>query len=606
MCGIIGQISIAKKIDYNKSSLNKALLKLKSRGPDTSGVFFDDTVLFGHTRLSIIDIDERSNQPLQIDDFIIVYNGEIYNYLEIKEQLKSKGYTFKTASDTEVIVKAYQEWGVDSVKKFQGMWAFCLYDMKKKEFFLSRDPIGQKPLMYYQNKDYFYFSSEIPSLLDILDKKELEIDWTALTNFSLYNFRHIPSPYTAYKDMFKLRPGHSITIKNNIVAIKKYYIPSPAKLKNNKEQIVEKTLKKVINETTISDVPVGLFLSGGVDSSLIAYFLKDTNLQSFSLGASKDDEELVSAKKFSKSIGMKNNEILFDEKKQLKNTFSQIQSIIRQYGEPIFLHQIMYSNLILADMKKKSVKVGISGNGADELFYGYDGAGKTKLLSDVRMLWNSLGFKKIFKSGFSYLNDSPVKLKSSFYEDELKRKKYLVSSYKKFLYKNIFEDYAKEISSKKLIDIFNWIGFRLENEHSITLIGDISGSINGFEVRAPFLDTRLIDVALSLPVGYKVPSYTSKNYNKKILRDILAKNTSRHLRKKKKKGFGYGIQLNDVLRDNKKEIESLLKKTLKDIPIYKEKEVLDLFQNYFDGDNTRVEDLFEIVCICMWFDAFKN
>ena len=268
MCGINGFNFQDKKI------LKKMNNSIKHRGPDDSGEFYSKNLSLGHRRLSIVDISKKGNQPMEFfhkkQKIQIVYNGEIYNYKELKDELLQKGYKFKNNTDTEVILASYLEWGKKCVEKFNGMWAFCIYDPQKNNLFLSRDRLGQKPLCYYQSKNKFIFSSEIKAILQ--HKIDIEINNDGINFYLSLGF--IPAPYSIYKDIYKLEPGFNMIFNLEDSTLKKYqyYYPSKYKPIQNKKKLVEE-FKILFKDATkirmMADVPIGAFLSGGVDSSIV-------------------------------------------------------------------------------------------------------------------------------------------------------------------------------------------------------------------------------------------------------------------------------------------------------------------------------------------------
>ena len=265
MCGINGFNFVDKKI------LKEMNDSLKHRGPDSEGTYFSKEVYLGHRRLAVIDLSKNGNQPMTYthgkEKVVIVHNGEIYNYLEIKDELKEKGYKFKGHTDTEVILASYLEYGVDCVKKFNGMWSFCIYDPKRKILFLSRDRVGKKPLYYYFDGNKFIFSSEIKGILKHKIDKKLNKEAIDL----YFSLGFIPAPYSIYKNIYKIEQRQSLIFNLSANKLeKKYYYEWPNfNPLNNKEKLKER-FEELIDDSVkirmISDVPLGAFLSGGLDS----------------------------------------------------------------------------------------------------------------------------------------------------------------------------------------------------------------------------------------------------------------------------------------------------------------------------------------------------
>ena len=497
MCGILWAI-YKKEINEKYITLfQKNLKKMESRWPNYTKVYQDKNMFFWHTGLS-----SQTNQPFQKNDCIIIFSGKIYNFKELKNILEKKWYSFSTTSDTEMLIYAYQEWWEECVDKFDGMRAFALYDTKNQKIFLSRDRIWEKPLIYYHDNEIFAFWSEINALRWIINKN-ISLNNEVLSNFDIYNFRHIPFPYTPFQNIFKLEPGHNI-----VFDIKDFNYTKYKYLKINKIKIQEKPIEQcnnllieAVQQTCFADVPIGIFLSGGVDSSLIAAIMKNKNITTYSLWYDENDEELKRAKKIAKYLWLTNKQIYFKEYFKKTNFLEILKKIIKHYWEPINLMQIIYSNIILKEMKKDGVVVAIWGNWADELFYGYDGMNMLAFISRIKELINPIGWNILFPNS---------QIKNILYKRNLSKKKYIKSEYRKFKYSHIFTEIAKEIPSKKLIDIFSRIGLRIENEHSITIVNDVAWSINSMELRTPFLNKNILDFACSLPIDYKIKSYREK------------------------------------------------------------------------------------------------
>ncbi|MHC4269622.1 MAG: asparagine synthase (glutamine-hydrolyzing), partial [Planctomycetota bacterium] len=271
MCGISG--ASFNLIEKNQQTILHAMCSvLKHRGPDDEGIYFDNFMGLTHTRLSIIDLSEHGHQPMHSDDknYIIVFNGEIYNFPELKKNLQKAGYIFNTKTDTEVLLNSYIEYGVECLQMIRGMFAFGIWDRLKKELFLCRDRIGKKPLYYYYDGENIAFASEIKSILQIPGIKR-EIDATSIIDYLKYLY--IPHPKSIYKNIYKLEPGHFLVYKDGRITIKQYWdIDFSEPLQDNKSDIADQLLSLIqesVKTRLVSDVPLGAFLSGGIDSSAV-------------------------------------------------------------------------------------------------------------------------------------------------------------------------------------------------------------------------------------------------------------------------------------------------------------------------------------------------
>jgi len=365
MCGIAGFNFIDKKL---LQSMNDAQAH---RGPDGEGMYFDN-VSFGHRRLAIIDTSVEANQPMIYKHYVIVFNGEIYNFKEIKAELAQKNHHFNTNSDTEVILHAFDEWGIACQEKFNGMWAFCIYDKKSKRLFLSRDRFGIKPLYYYFDGDKFIFASEILAIKqhDI----NLSINIEAI-NFYFYQ-KYIGGNQSIFKEVKKLEPGRFIQfdLKSRKFEIKKYYhledeiksaIQIPVNEKINK---IRDLIEDAVDKRLISDVPVGSFLSGGIDSSLISSIISGNHpkFDVFSIGFYESSfNELDYAKLVAKNINVKHHYKMLNIDEDL--IFHVIGQLNEPFGDPSLI-----PTFLLSKMTRKNVTVALSGDAGDEVFGGYD------------------------------------------------------------------------------------------------------------------------------------------------------------------------------------------------------------------------------------------
>lgn len=603
MCGILGQINFKEKISEKRLiNLRKSLSMMAHRGPDAQGTFIKNNVFLGHRRLSIIDTSSRANQPFKHKDYVLVFNGEIYNFKFLKEKLEKKGHKFSTSSDTEVLLKSYLEWGEDFVDRLDGMWAFCIYDIKKDKFILSRDRIGEKPLVYYFDENKFIFSSEIPPLLKLLEENEKKISYARLAQFNLYNFSHMPYDLTPFEKVNKVRPGYNLIIQSGKMAHKKYLRIEKKKIKEPIKEFKEK-FRKCVEQTCISDVPVGIFFSGGVDSSLVAKFLPNKNIRAYCFGMDENDTEITRARKVAKILGLELKEVYLKDTKIYKNVVNSIKEVIKQYGEPINLLQILYSDLLLNEMKKDGIKVAIGGNGADELFYGYDGANNLYLASYLKDISERIKISFLLRV---FPKTRPLSLKnfetkSKFYEEEISGKTVIKEEYRNFLFKGVFKELSNEIPSKKLIDVFNWIGLRIENEHSITMVADISGMRKSMEIRTPFLNKEMLNFAENLDSKLKVRSFFIKSQNKYILRKILEEFLPKDLAYSKKMGFGYNIDVDLIIQENIEEFRYYIYEVVPKIEVYDSEKVKQIYQEYLNGNKKYGRLLLEILIVAIWF-----
>ena len=360
MCGITGYIGK----DKNKKKIIKKMNdRIIHRGPDNEGTYIDEYLALGHRRLSIIDL-KSGNQPIYNEDksILIIYNGEVYNYKELGEELKDKGYKFYTNSDTEVLLHGYEEWGYDVLNKLRGMFAFCIYDKNKKNLFIARDYFGIKPLYYYKNDNMFIFASEIKSFLDVPTfKKELNKEMLG----AYLTFSFTPGEKTFFKDVYKLSPGHYmvLNVETREYEIKKYFDLKFTKTNKEYEKIVDdisETMKDSVDHHLISDVEVGSFLSSGIDSSYLVSLARPD--KTYTVGYNdKRYSEIDNAKDLTDRLGIKNISSLISKEDYLK----VIPDVFYHMDEPT-TDACSIAVYFLSKLASKDVKVVLSGEGADE------------------------------------------------------------------------------------------------------------------------------------------------------------------------------------------------------------------------------------------------
>ncbi len=551
MCGINGFNGCDRKqiLAMNRS--------IKHRGPDDEGTFVNDFVSFGHVRLSIVELSEMGHQPMGLDssnkqifkddelnraDIVIVFNGELYNYKEIRAELskKEKEDKFCSQSDTEVILRAYKKWGFDCVNKFNGMWAFCIYDKKKNILFCSRDRLGVKPLNYFYDGYEFIFSSEIKGILSVkaLNKKNnLNIDALKL----YFSLGYIPAPLTVYNDIYKLDAGHNIVfdLKTHTLTKTKYYeLPNYAPM-HNKRALVEEGRNILYDATRlrmIADVPVGAFLSGGLDSSSVvgtmSKYTKLENLHTFSIGFEKkydkgkyDETKYINlVKDYFKT---KHHHYTFTQK-----DFEKLVDLFpKMYDEP-FWDYSGFPTYKVSEMARKHVTVVLSGDGGDEVFGGYTshrlGAGLDFLRKTPRFL-RRIGAKIPVKQNLNsttslYLlkeaMDISLKKKEGFYADSLPANTYKPEIYKKWTREKLAYSLKKGGNNlSEGLRIYDLLFNTLQDNFLVKV--DRASMRAPIEVRSPFLDYRFIEFAQKIPKEWKASPTKTKILMREIIKGIV-------------------------------------------------------------------------------------
>ena len=512
MCGIVGLVT--KKEKENTIKLMND--RIKHRGPDGDGYFIDGDVALGHRRLSIIDLSS-GDQPMFNEDgsVVTVFNGEIYNYQELKEELIALGHDFKTKSDTEVLVHGYEEWHTDLPKHLRGMFAFAIYDKNKNEVFLARDNFGIKPLYYAKMNDTFMFASEIKAFLDVPDFEKV-FNESILETYLEFSF--IPTNETFFKGVHRLDAGCSLLYKDGEIKLNKYF-----KLDFKEENMsfedavknISDVMKDSVEKHLIADVEVGSFLSSGIDSSYIVSLAKPDKTYTVGYENKKYDETMY-AKDLAEKLGIKNESKIITKEEYLEN----ISKIMYHLDEPTS-DPAAISLYFVAKLASKDLKVVLSGEGADEFFGGYnyyreevDYKFYNKLPFCIRHAIGKVA--SIFPEGrgFNFLVRRGEKLENSYigvnrnFSSKM-AKKVLKNNYElkaidvtKDVY-NEFKNYSN-IDKMQAIDINFWL------MKDILLKADRMTMASSIEGRVPFIDKEVFKVASHLPFDYKVTKENTK------------------------------------------------------------------------------------------------
>ncbi|MBU1262175.1 asparagine synthase (glutamine-hydrolyzing), partial [bacterium] len=371
MCGICGKLTL-NGTTPSKDLLLRMCDTLRHRGPDDEGVYIGKNIGLGHRRLSIIDLSS-GHQPLSNEDetIWIVFNGEIYNFGELRPNLTSRGHRFRTKTDTETIIHLYEEYGVDCVQHLRGMFAFAIWDERKKRLFLARDRIGKKPLCYCFTKNSFVFASELKAILEDIDIDK-EINLEAIHHYLTYQY--VPSPLTIFTQIQKLPPAHIMVVENGKMELERYWRPEYTPKTSLKEPEIIESILEILKEATrirlISDVPLGAFLSGGIDSSAIVAMmsqLMDTPVKTFSIGFPEASfNELSFAKVIADRFKTEHHEEIVKP-----DALDILPKIVWHYNEP-YSDSSCIPTYYLSQMTRQEVTVALNGDGGDEIFAGYE------------------------------------------------------------------------------------------------------------------------------------------------------------------------------------------------------------------------------------------
>ena len=601
---------------------------IKHRGPDSIGLNIEESskgfVHLAHARLAILDLRNISSQPFYstCKNFILTYNGEIYNYNNIKKELISLGYKFRTNSDTEVLLYAFQEWGVKCVDKFIGMFAFTIFSKLEDKIYVFRDRAGIKPLYYYLKDNDFIFASELKAIY-LHQKFKKDLNKKAFYYFM--QFGYIPAPLSIFSNTFKLEAGHYLVynIKDYSLQKFKYWDISDFHHKNKllkKEEEVLEELESLLVDSfklrTVSDVPLGVFLSGGYDSSLLSALLcKELgNLSTFTIGfREKNYNEAVFAKDIAKHLGTKHREYYFEE----RDCLYLFDDFFNIYDEP-FADSSSLPTILLCKLAKEDVKVVLSADGGDEIFYGYS---KYRALNKFGLLSNLEKF--LAKSFINILNEDIVYTINSYLPNRYKNSN-IKDKFDKFTrlfnsssFKGSFIDISSYIYNKDLnsiINNYNFLDYKdsffneninsLDSLSAMSLLDyktflsddvltkiDRSSMSVGIEAREPLLDHRLSEYLAGIPssLKYKKPKY--------LLKKILYKYIPKKLLDRPKRGFN--VPISDWL---KKDLKTLAKKYLDNLDddLFNKDELNKLFKAHLDGKYVNVSKLWFVIVYEAW------
>lgn len=514
MCGIAGNF-LSDNHNSVIFSLDQIMKKQHARGPDSGGIYSSDNLMLGHNRLKIFDLSEKAAQPMinQELGLVLVFNGEIYNFRELRKRLEQKGYNFKSTGDTEVLLKAYDAWGDHCLNLIEGMFAFAIWDEKRNKLLLARDRLGIKPLFYTEKPGTFSFASTLPALLQI---KEINTDIDPEALHYYLTFHAIPEPLTLFKGIKKLPPGAVLSIsadgKKEIKDYWKFNFANPVNyLRTEEEWLVhlEDTLKFSIKRQFSADVPVGIFLSGGLDSSLLVALtsqLTDKQLNTFSIGFSACNDEKGDEFVYSDRIAQQFNTRHYKFLVSNDDIDTSLANCIASMSEPMVSHDNI-AFYLLAQEASKHVKVVLSGQGADEIFAGYH--------------W----FQKLPQQSASFARSADLIL-DLIADRNFKEYKQLVN--KNYLTSNLSRDFLINLCSKSGTD--NPVEQLMLYESTFALAnGPLSRVDNmtmssSLEARVPFLDERIINLALSMPLKFKLQGngkYIMKCLAKKMLSEDI-------------------------------------------------------------------------------------
>jgi len=576
MCGICGKLS------FDGSPVDAGLIEemtsvLQHRGPDDCGIFLKDNLGLGHRRLSIIDLSERGKQPMPNEDesIWVVFNGEIYNFPDLRKLLISKGHQFRSNTDTETLIHLYEEYDIDCLQYLRGMYAFAIWDDRRNRLFLARDRVGKKPLYYYKDDKRFIFASEIKAILK--DKQiERQPDMLAIHHYLTYQF--VPSPLTAFKGIKKLPPAHFLLVQDGNVVVKDYWnITYNHKIKEPKDVIID-TLKEKLKESVrirlISDVPLGAFLSGGIDSSVIVFLMSrimKEPVKTFSVGFEDYEyNELPYARMIAEKYGTEHKEFILKPK-----AIEVLPKIVWHYNEP-FADVSAIPTYYISKVAREYVKVVLNGDGGDELFAGYDRYLVSSFANKLEIVLRPYVVKTILKlirkipQGSSRYNIIwIIKRFLQGYENppEIRHATWLCN-FDNESKRNIYtDDFAQEVGNADSLEILRklfdsaeadsflekmlYTDFMMYLPDDLLTKVDVASMANSIEVRSPFLDQEFVELMASVPAEFKLKGFTLKY----LLKEAFKNKLPDAILNRRKMGFAVPLdrwfrgELKDFMRD---------------------------------------------------------
>lgn len=602
MCGIAGLIT---KREDKQDLIKKMSERIKHRGPDGEGYFIDGDIALAHRRLSIIDLS-TGNQPMFNEDetIVTVYNGEIYNYLELKQELISKGHVFNTSSDTEVLVHGYEEWKSELPKHLRGMFAFAIYDKNSKELFLARDNFGIKPLYYAYMNNTFMFASEIKAFLDLPDFKK-EFNDSILQAFLEFSF--VPTNETFFKGVYRLDAGSTLIYKDGSITIDKYFkldFKEENQSFDNAVDMIANIMSDSVKHHLLSDVEVGSFLSSGIDSSYLVSLAKPNKTYTVGYDIDKYDE-VKYAKDLADKLNITNKSKIITKEEYMNSLNDIFYYLDEPTSDPAAI-----SLYFVAKLASNDVKVVLSGEGADEFFGGYniyrydvDLGIYNKLPYFIRHFFSNIAKLLPEFKGVNFLIRRGEKPENYYigvnrnFSEKMARKvlkeKYPLKGID--VAKEVYQEYSdfSDINKMQAIDINYWL------MKDILLKADRMTMASSLEGRVPFIDKEVFNVAKTLPIEYKV----TKENTKVALREAAKKVIPTEAYKKKKLGFP--VPIREWIKDE--DVYNEINKTLNNEVANKYFDTNVLNKMLWQHKNNKKDNyrkIWTIFCFLKWYDIF--
>lgn len=612
MCGFVGFFNNSSDSETNGRIIRDMADKIAHRGPNQDDYFVDDDVSLGFRRLSIIDL-EGGSQPIYNEDRtkVLVFNGEIYNYQTLREDLIKKGHDFSTSSDSEVLLHGYEEYGTEFTKKLRGMYAYLIWDMKEKTLFGARDIFGIKPLFYYKKDDSLMFASEIKAFT-ANPYFEKELNKERIPEYLC--FEYIPTDETLFKNVYKMPPGHFFTVRDGEMKVEPYfemkYDIDNSKSLEEWEDIIAETFRGSIEAHGVADVEVGCFLSSGVDSSYVVKEIKkDHKLKTFSVGFVEEKySELKYAEDYAKEVGVD----IYTKKISADEYFDAAPYVQYYMDEPL-PNPSAVALYFLAQKAAEQVKVVLSGEGADELFGGYyyyqDPIAfesyqkkvpkfiRKAAASLAKVLPNGFHGKRFLIRGAQSVDEYYIRNNYNFnYAERDKLLKPAIPAEKPSFYSKKFFDRCKgedDITRMQYVDMNTWL------VQDILVKADRMSMAHSLELRVPFLDKEMLKLALSIPSKYRV----SKSLTKIALRGAARKQLPEKTAEMKKRGFP--VPLNDWLKQDK--FYNMVKeKFTGDVAaeFFNTEYIMKLLDDHREGKAKNMKRIWTVYSFILWYENY--
>ena len=624
MCGIVGIVrNDGKSVD--EALLTRMCTAIRHRGPDDDGFFFNGPVGLGMRRLSIIDV-AGGHQPIHNQDRTawIVYNGEIYNYLELREKLEKLGHTFYTNSDTEAIVHAYDRYGSDCPKHLRGMFAFAIWDERTQELFLARDRVGKKPLLYAQVNGQLVFGSEFIALLQHPDVNR-EIDPHALDQY--LSFMCVPAPLTAYKSIRKLEPGHTLRWRKGEIKTERYWLPDfSKKLTIGEQEAGERTieiLREAVRVRLMSEVPLGAFLSGGIDSSAVVALMSEESterVKTFSIGFEEQDfSELHHARRVAEHIGADHHEFIVKP-----DALEVLPILVEHYGEP-YADSSAVPTYYVSRETRKHVTVALNGDGGDESFAGYERYAALEITEKYRKVPAAIR-ESLIRKAVELIPTSATKKSRiasakrmlgavslprvnrymhwvSAFNEQAKTSLYSDSFRRATMHSNasaVLGAWFARANGASIVDTALLTDLMTYLPNDLLVKVDIASMAVSLEARSPFLDHQVIEFAASLPPEMKLRRLTTKYLLKRVLKQLLPR---ANLDRRK---MGFGVPIGHWFRGRMQPFlrEVLLSEKALGRGMFKRETVNRLVDEHVRGERDYAHQLWTLLMLELWFRRF--